>query len=32
MIFTLDSFNDLGRCSFGTLKEKFDTEKDIIYF
>lgn len=32
MIFTLDSFNDLGRCAFGTLKEKFDTEKDIIFF
>lgn len=31
MIFTLKSFRDLGRCSYGTLKETFDTEKDIIY-
>ena len=31
MIFTLKSFRDLGRCSYGTLKETFDTEKDVIY-
>jgi hypothetical protein len=31
MIFTLRHYNDLGRCSYGTLKEKFDTEKDEIY-
>lgn len=31
MIFTLKHYNDLGRCSYGTLKETFDTEKDEIY-
>lgn len=31
MIFTLDHYNDLGRCSYATLKESFDTEKDEIY-
>lgn len=30
MIFTLKSYNDLGRCSYATLKETFDTEKDEI--
>ena len=24
-------YRDLGRCSYGTLKETFDTEKDVIY-
>ena len=31
MIFTLKHYNDLGRCSFGTLRETVDTEKDEIY-
>lgn len=31
MIITLKAFRDLGRCSYGTLKEIFDTERDIIY-
>jgi flagellar motility protein MotE (MotC chaperone) len=31
MIFTLKSYNDLGRCSFGTLRDIFDTEKETIY-
>ena len=31
MIFTLDHYNDLGRCSYATLKESFDTTKDEIY-
>lgn len=31
MVFTLNCFNDLGRCAYGTLKESIDTEKDIIY-
>lgn len=30
MIITLKSFKDLGRCSYGTLLDEFDTEKDII--
>lgn len=32
MIFTLKAYHDLGRCSYGTLKETFDTEKDKIIF
>lgn len=32
MIFTLKAYNDLGRCSYATLKETFDTEKDKIIF
>lgn len=32
MKFTLKSFNDLGRCSYGTLKDSFDTELDTIYY
>lgn len=31
MVFTLNCFNDLGRCAYGTLRESIDTEKDIIY-
>lgn len=31
MIFTLKSYSDLGRCSYATLKESFDSEKDEIY-
>lgn len=31
MVFTLNCFNDLGKCSYGTLRESFDTEKDEIY-
>ena len=31
MIITLKAFRDLGRCSYGTLKEAFDTERDVIY-
>lgn len=31
MIFTLNSYRDLGRCSYGTLRNQFDTEKDEIY-
>lgn len=31
MIITLKAFRDLGRCSYGTLKETFDTERDVIY-
>lgn len=31
MIFTLNSYRDLGRCSYGTLRNQFDTEKDSIY-
>ena len=31
MIITLKAFRDLGRCSYGTLREVFDTEKDVIY-
>ena len=31
MIFSLKHYNDLGRCSFGTLRETVDTEKDEIY-
>lgn len=30
MKFTLKAYNDLGRCSYGTLKEEFDTERDVI--
>lgn len=30
MKFTLNAYNDLGRCSYGTLKEEFDTERDVI--
>lgn len=31
MQFTLKAFNDLGRCSYGTTRDVFDTEKDTIY-
>lgn len=31
MIFTLKAYKDLGQCSYGTLREAFDTEKDTIY-
>lgn len=31
MVFDLRSFNDLGKCSFGTMLSYFDTEKDEIY-
>ena len=30
MKFTLKAYNDLGRCSYGTLKDEFDTERDVI--
>lgn len=30
-VFTLKSYNDLGRCSYGTLKDTFNTETDKIY-
>ena len=32
MIITLKAFRDLGRCSYGTLKETVDTERDVIYY
>lgn len=31
MIIKLDSYNDLGKCSFGTLLPEFDTDKEKIY-
>lgn len=31
MIFTLNAYNDLGRCSYGTLREAFDTDNEKIY-
>lgn len=31
MIFTLKAYRDLGRCSYGTLRETFDTDTDEIY-
>ncbi len=31
MVFDLSEFRDLGKCSMGTLLDKFDTEKDKIY-
>lgn len=31
MKFTFKAYNDLGRCSYATLMESFDTEKDVIY-
>ena len=31
MKFTLKAYNDLGRCSYGTLMDEFDTEKDEIF-
>lgn len=31
MKFTLKAYHDLGRCSYGTLMDEFDTEKDEIY-
>lgn len=31
MIFTLRNYRDLGRCSLGTLREVWNTEKDEIY-
>lgn len=30
MKFTLKAYNDLGRCSYGTLRDEFDTERDVI--
>lgn len=32
MVITLKNYRDLGRCSYGTLKEEFDSEKDEIFF
>jgi len=31
MIFSLRNYCDLGRCSLGTLRDHWDTEKDEIY-
>lgn len=31
MIFTLKAYNDLGRCSYATLRDSIDTERDKIY-
>ena len=31
MIFTLKAYRDLGRCSYGTLRDTFNTDKDSIY-
>lgn len=31
MIFTLKNYSDLGRCSYGTLRDFVDTEMDEIY-
>jgi len=31
MRFNLSKYSDLGRCSYGTLKDYFDTELDEIY-
>lgn len=31
MVFDLKLFSDLGKYSFGTILEKFDTERDTIY-
>lgn len=31
MIFTLKNYSDLGRCSYGTLRDSVDTENDEIY-
>lgn len=31
MIYSLKNYRDLGRCSLGTLREVWDTEKDEIY-
>lgn len=31
MIFTLKAYNDLGKCSYATLRESIDTERDKIY-
>ena len=31
MIFTFSHYNDLGRCSYATLMESFNTELDEIY-
>lgn len=31
MIFTLKSYSDLGRCSYGTLMDEFDTDINTIF-
>lgn len=31
MIYSLKNYRDLGRCSLGTLRDAWDTEKDEIY-
>lgn len=31
MIFTLEHYNDLGKCSYATLMDSFDTELNEIY-
>ena len=31
MKFTLKAYRDLGRCSFGTLRESFDTDTEVIF-
>lgn len=31
MKFNLKRFDDLGKCSYATLKDEYDTDKDIIY-
>lgn len=31
MIFTLKSYSDLGRCSYGTLMDEFDTDNNTIF-
>lgn len=31
MVFNLNNFNDLGKCSYGTLFDVFDTNKQHIY-
>lgn len=31
MVINLSKYNDLGRCSYASLKEVFDTKKDEIY-
>ena len=31
MIFSLKNYHDLGRCSFGTLRDSVDTDKEEIF-
>ena len=31
MIFTLKAYSDLGRCSYGTCMDEFDTDKNTIF-